>query len=119
MASKKLQSKAEKLENKLEIKDRKWKMKTYKNCFVGKDAVSAIIELKLAKNIYKAIMFGQELMTAELIAHVANDRQFKNENLYYRFTKKYKKAKNKKEKKNNNNNDNEKKEDELKQNEVW
>lgn len=84
-----LQCKAEKLYIKIEIKDRKYKSKTYKHCFIGSEAVSLIIELKLALNKTEAIEFGDQLINANLVSHVTNDHMFKNEELFYTFTNKF------------------------------
>eukprot|EP01084_Bolivina_argentea_P151585 264581_1 len=88
-----IQSKAELLEKSLTIKDRKWHLKTYKNCFIGSEAVETIIDSKIAASTYGAIIFGNKLITTDLIVHVENEHIFKNERLYYQFTEKYKKAK--------------------------
>lgn len=57
----------------IDIRDRRWHLKTYKKCFVG----SAFVEwlLKHHKNIKskeQAIKYGQELMDRYIIHHVCH-----------------------------------------------
>jgi len=76
---------AQKLEKSLEIKNRKWHFKTYRNCFVGRDAIETIINLKFATNAPQAIEFGDKLRQCHIIQHVEQQHTFKNEKLFYRF----------------------------------
>lgn len=84
-----LQCKAEELYSKCDLRDRKWKLKTYKSCFVGSEIIDVIIEMKFASNKDQAIEFGNKLLNSNLICHVENDHIFKNEKLYYKFTDKF------------------------------
>eukprot|EP01084_Bolivina_argentea_P076988 139565_1 len=74
------------LEKKLDIKNRKYHLKTYSNCFIGSDAVKYIIKLEIAANEHEAIIFGRKLIKNNIIRHVENEHNFKNKDLYYRFT---------------------------------
>ena len=75
------------------IKDRKYKLKTYKECFIAKDIIPIIIELKLIplsttnknENESMAIKFGNDLMQSDIIQHVTKAHMFKNEKLFYKF----------------------------------
>ena len=90
-------SRAQALENYLRqnghIKDRTSNSKNYPKVFVGKDTVPIIIKLKLipisttskSKNEANALKFGNELIDAKIIEHVAKEHSFKNSNLYYQF----------------------------------
>eukprot|EP01083_Nonionella_stella_P118641 354250_1 len=80
------------LELQLVIKDRKWRSKIYKNCFVGSEAIPIIIGLHLASDTSDAIQFGNSLIQNEIIAHITHKIGFKNQNLYYKFTEKYQKS---------------------------
>ena len=84
-----LQSKAQLLEQKLDIQTRRYNFTRYPNCFIGQDAVPIILDLKLASNETEAIEFGNKLMTGKLIEHVTNDHDFKKEYLFYQFTDHY------------------------------
>lgn len=68
----------------LEIKDRRYKLKLYRQCFIGSELVDYLIK---DKNITtaEAISLGQSLLERDLIYHVTNDHQFKNDYLFYRF----------------------------------
>ena len=93
MSQQSVQAQAEKLESNLDIKDRKYRFKTYKNCFIGSDAVNTIIQLNIALNEEAAVEFGNTLIHNNLIEHVIKDHLFKNKKLFYRFTKNYYDAK--------------------------
>lgn len=84
-----LQSKAQLLEQKLDIRTRRYKFTRYPNCFIGQDAVPIIIHLKLASNETEAIEFGNQLITGKLIEHVTNEHDFKKDYLFYQFTDHY------------------------------
>ena len=60
-------------------------MKTYKKCFIGSEAVDAIIRLNLATNEKDAVEFGNKLIQYDIIQHVLKHHTFKNEFLFYRF----------------------------------
>ena len=84
-----LQSQAQLLEQNLDIKCRRYRLKSYSHVFVGQDAIPIIINLKLASNETEAIAFGNKLIELKLIEHVTNDHPFKKEHLFYRFTEHY------------------------------
>eukprot|EP01084_Bolivina_argentea_P059742 109140_1 len=96
-----LVSRAQRLQNYLQsnklIKDRTWKLKNYKQCFIGKEIIPVIINLKLipvsltnrSENESNAIQFGNELINASIIQHVTKQHKFKNAKLYYEFTRGY------------------------------
>ncbi|MEL6928565.1 MAG: hypothetical protein AAFO95_08015 [Cyanobacteria bacterium J06600_6] len=68
----------------LKIKDRRYRLTSYPECFVGSDLVDCLIK---NKNITadEAIAIGQSLLEHNLIAHVCNDHDFENGFLFYRF----------------------------------
>eukprot|EP01084_Bolivina_argentea_P158239 275671_1 len=74
------------------IKDRKFHFKTYRQCFVGKDIIPIIINLKLisisenkSKNERKAVAFANELLQNGIIQHVTKEHKFENKYLFYQF----------------------------------
>ena len=81
-----IESKAKSLRQVLSIKTRRLKLKSYKNCFTGSDAIQKLIELKLAKDITQAVEFGNQLIISNIIEHVDKQIAFKNQTLFYRFT---------------------------------
>jgi len=55
------------------IKNRKLKLKTYKNCFVGKDLVTWLYENKIAEDRKKAEQIGQKLIEFNYMKHAAEE----------------------------------------------
>eukprot|EP01084_Bolivina_argentea_P174467 302231_1 len=90
-----IQSKAEMLEKRIEIKNRKFNLKAYSNCFIGSEAIKVMIKLRLAQNTEQAIQFGNRLMDTGLIAHVTDSNSFEDGKppYFYTFTPKYYKQK--------------------------
>lgn len=77
---------AEQLSANLLIKDRQYRMKTYKNAFLGTDAVAFLLSMGSAKTEAEALEIGNKLMQMGFFNHVTKDHEFKNEGLFYRFT---------------------------------
>jgi len=73
-------------EKTVEIKDRKYNFKTYEKCFVGSDAVTALVSNKMVDNREEAMAKLEQLLQAGLIHHVTRDHLFEDKNLFYRFT---------------------------------
>lgn len=67
------------------IQDRKYHLKTYKECFVGKEFVDWLIAKGEARNRVDAVDLGKHLVEAGVIGHVVSDHNFKDEFLFYRF----------------------------------
>ena len=68
----------------IEIKDRRYKLTNYPQCFVGSEVVEWI-EKKYLLSKSEAIRLGQELMDLKIIHHVTDDHEFKSSYLFYRF----------------------------------
>ena len=71
-------------ERKLEIKNRRYRLTSYKQCFIGSELVDCLIESKNV-TVEEAIALGQSLLEHNLIAHVCDDHDFENGFLFYRF----------------------------------
>ncbi|KAL7539874.1 hypothetical protein ACHAXR_009684 [Thalassiosira sp. AJA248-18] len=72
----------------LEVRDRKYHLKTYHDCFVGSELVDYLVEHDLALNRVQAVEIGQEIMSSmKVFEHVVTkDRiEFKDDYLFYRF----------------------------------
>lgn len=82
----KLAKVAEQLSANLLVKDRQYRMKTYKNAFLGTDAVSFLTSMGHAKTEAEALDIGNKLMEMGFFKHVTKDHKLKNEGLFYRFT---------------------------------
>eukprot|EP01104_Vermistella_antarctica_P021599 TRINITY_DN988_c0_g1_i1.p1 TRINITY_DN988_c0_g1~~TRINITY_DN988_c0_g1_i1.p1 ORF type:complete len:672 (+),score=140.94 TRINITY_DN988_c0_g1_i1:183-2198(+) len=70
------------------VKDRSWLLKSYSACFVGKEAVEWFVTNHYAEDREKGVALGNRLMTdKKAFSHVTNDHVFKDEKLFYRFSK--------------------------------
>ncbi len=69
------------------VKDRKYGIKraTYEKCFVGKEAVAALINEGVSADVEDALCIGNMLLNAGVFHHVLDEHAFKNESLFYRF----------------------------------
>jgi len=68
------------------IQDRKYRLKTYKDCFVGNEAVDYLIQAGHAETRSDAVELGNILMSnLYSFEHVTRDHEFKDESLFYRF----------------------------------
>src|SRR5690606_24253148 len=72
----------------LKQKNRVYKMITYKRCFIGSEVVTWIIKNCIGiNNRKKAIELGKKIQNAGFIEHVLKQHEFKDQYLFYRFTK--------------------------------
>ena len=70
----------------VEVRDRKHGILTFKNCFVGTEAVNSILQAGLAKTREEGVEIGRQLMSKfSLFKHVTCTHTFKDKNLLYRF----------------------------------
>ena len=68
----------------IKIKDRRYKLKVYSQCFIGSDAVQWIVEnLKLPSE--QAVRLGQRLIDEKWIHHVVDRQPFQDGFFFYRF----------------------------------
>ncbi|XP_064382280.1 uncharacterized protein LOC135331148 [Halichondria panicea] len=58
---------------------------TYKNCFIGKDFVTWLVEKKGLSSREEAVKFGLELQQKQFFHHVTFDHEFKDNSLFYRL----------------------------------
>jgi hypothetical protein len=66
------------------IKTRRYKLKLYHHCFVGKEAVDWFVEnFKISRE--KAVKLGRQLVKEKFIHHVKDEHDFEDTELYYRF----------------------------------
>lgn len=69
----------------VEIKDRKYRLSTYKKCFVGSDAVQWLVTSGTTETREDAVRVGQTLVDSGYIEHCVREHAFKDEGLFYRF----------------------------------
>merc|ERR1719229_1226117 len=68
------------------VKDRTKHFKTYKDCFVGSEAVDYLIRENLAVSRRDAVELCNSLMLEfGLFEHITKDYPFKDEHLFFRF----------------------------------
>jgi len=70
-----------------DIQDRTYGIppKKYETCFVGEEAVAALVEEGIASNAADAIRIGNLLLDAGVFHHVHQAHSFENKYLFYRF----------------------------------
>jgi hypothetical protein len=64
----------------VEIRDRKHRLRSYKQCFIGKALVSWLLEHGYAADRAAALALGRQLP----LQHVVDEHEFKDEDLFYR-----------------------------------
>jgi hypothetical protein len=70
----------------VQIKNRRYFLKTYENCFIGKELVSWIVKnISRIKSREDAVSLGEELMEEGYFDHVVKEQPFKDSEFYYRF----------------------------------
>lgn len=68
----------------IKIKNRRYNLRIYPNCFIGSEAVEWMIN-NLNLSTEQAIKLGQRLIDEKFIHHVRDQHNFQNEYLFYRF----------------------------------
>ena len=78
---------ADELRKGLIVKDRRYRLKTYRSCFVAKEAVDFMLEKKFVNSREEAVQLGRSLEEElRLFFHVCNDHNFTDGYLFFRFT---------------------------------
>jgi len=81
-----LQHAAFHLKSNVEVKDRRFLLKVYPNCFVGREAVTLLVTKGHAMDRDEAVRMGVAMQSElGLFEHVTGDHVFKDEELFYRF----------------------------------
>ncbi|KRX05364.1 Thioredoxin-like fold [Pseudocohnilembus persalinus] len=73
------------LKQELQIKDRRWHLRQFKNCFLGEEAVKIFQEKFQVQEAEKAEQIGKTLQKMGFFQHVCQDHEFKNQYLFYRL----------------------------------
>jgi len=66
-------------------RDRRYHLQTYKNCFVGREAVSWMVRTGYAGTRYQALVAMNELHRLGVISHVTNDHVVEDKEYFYRL----------------------------------
>lgn len=73
----------------IDIRERQYQFRTVKNCFIGKEAVAAMIRAGLANDKTQAVEIGNLLMDHDVFRHASKVKQaFKDDYVFYRLTPK-------------------------------
>jgi len=67
----------------LELKDRTYLFQTYKKCFVGKEAITWMVQEQYARNRKHALQLLNKLNRLGVVEHVVKDHVVKDEYLFY------------------------------------
>jgi len=67
------------------IRNRKYHLRSYENCFIGKDFVKFLVEKQFAQNVIAAVDLGRKLVEYDVIHHVTDDHHFENGDNFYRY----------------------------------
>ena len=74
------------MKNGLQIKDRMHRLKLYRNCFIGSEAVDYLVQTGIAKSRVAAVAIGRRLQAEmKCFRHVEDDHYFEDAYLFYRF----------------------------------
>lgn len=70
----------------IQIKDRIYKFRTYRRCFVGSEMVDFLVQARIASSRDEAVDIGNQIMTdVGLFEHVTKTHRLEDEYLFYRF----------------------------------
>jgi sensor c-di-GMP phosphodiesterase-like protein len=69
----------------VDVRDRRWRLRLYPQCFVGREAVDWIVQREGVSRA-KAVRIGRRLVALGLMAHVAAEHDFEDAELFYVFT---------------------------------
>lgn len=68
-----------------DVRDRVWRGTTYRSVFVGRDATAALM-LRWGLSRDDAVALGRVLLRARVFQHALKEHDFKDDELFYRFT---------------------------------
>jgi class 3 adenylate cyclase/tetratricopeptide (TPR) repeat protein len=74
------------LKRNLSVSDKKWMGKTYPNSFVGRDAVTALVEGGMAESRHNAVLIGRMIEKDGHLQHVMGLFPFSDAFLFFQFT---------------------------------
>mmetsp|Transcript_10865 Transcript_10865/g.13302 ORF Transcript_10865/g.13302 Transcript_10865/m.13302 type:complete len:714 (+) Transcript_10865:85-2226(+) len=76
------------LKSGVEVKDRVYHLRQYKDCFLGSEAIDFLVESDLAQSREDALRLGQTLgILCDLFYHVTGNHQLQDDYLFFRFKK--------------------------------
>lgn len=81
-----LYEKAQRMMESIDLKDRQYHLKVYKNCFLGSEASEWLVKEGLAEDIDCAVELGNRMLEQGYIKHVTGAHNFESKDLFYVFT---------------------------------
>ncbi|XP_076440168.1 DEP domain-containing mTOR-interacting protein-like [Babylonia areolata] len=69
------------------IKDRRYHLRKYRKCFIGRDAIDWLVKMCHVQSRGEAILAMRCLQEHDMLHHVVDDHVFKDQHLFYRFTR--------------------------------
>jgi glutaredoxin len=76
----------ESLRKELPIASHTYRLRTYKNCFLGTELVDHIMSKYAIPTRAEAVQIGQSLIDSRVLDHVVREHTLKDEGLFYRLT---------------------------------
>ncbi len=76
----------------VDIKTRKWRLRTFKSVFVGREAVEWLQSRGICKNQRDAVVLGNKMARLKIFQRVGGTGRFENANFFYRFSGNYRQA---------------------------
>ncbi|KAI0564081.1 Serine/threonine protein kinase [Gracilaria domingensis] len=68
----------------IQVEDRKWRLRTFRTCFIGQEMVQWICD-NLSRSTEDAVALAQGIHEVGTFHHVCRDHGFKNDYLFYRW----------------------------------
>jgi hypothetical protein len=79
---------AQRFEKEVEVKEGRWCLRVYSSVFIGRDAVTFLVDSGLAESREEAVQIGRRMATTfNLFEHVTKEHEFSDRYLFYRFVK--------------------------------
>lgn len=76
---------AESLAEGVDVRDRRYRLRTFASCFLGSDAVDWLMVHSDCTTRKEAVALGNKMQAAGLLSHVTNDHRFQDKPLFFRF----------------------------------
>lgn len=76
---------AESLADGVDVQNRRYRLRTFANCFLGNEAVDWLMVHAGCSSRKEAVALGSKMQAAGLLSHVTNDHRFQDKALFFRF----------------------------------
>lgn len=72
----------------VKIANRRWRLQTFPNCFIGSELVTLMVENKVAENRQQAVNMAENLRKKGALSHVTLNHAFRDDIFFYTFQSK-------------------------------